>query len=105
MKQERRFARRSEDFICENCGSEVKGSGYTDHCPCCLYGKHVDVNPGDRKSSCTGALVPTRVTHDRGGFVIHYRCRKCGMEKPFKAAPDDDHDTLNSLFAQGSAFI
>ncbi|MCW6159483.1 MAG: RNHCP domain-containing protein [Candidatus Micrarchaeales archaeon] len=105
MKQERRFTRRSEDFVCDNCGKEVKGNGYTDHCPRCLYGKHVDVNPGDRKSNCRGALVPTSATHDRGGFVIHYKCKKCGMEKGFKAAPDDDQNTLNSLFAQGSAFI
>ena len=105
MKQERRFTRRREDFVCDNCGREVKGSGYTDHCPSCLYGKHVDVNPGDRKSDCRGALVPTKVTHDRGGFVIHYKCGKCKMEKEFKAAPDDNQDALNSLFAQGSAFI
>lgn len=99
-----RFTRRKEDFKCENCGFAVKGKGYTDHCPKCVYGKHVDVNPGDRRSTCRGILVPMRATNDRNGFVIHYRCKKCGAEKRFKAAPDDNEDRLNSLFAQGASF-
>ena len=39
----------NEDFICENCGKDVEKSSYTarDHCPYCLYSKHVDINPGD----------------------------------------------------------
>ena len=42
----------NEDFICENCGKDVEKSSYTarDHCPYCLYSKHVDINPGDRKN-------------------------------------------------------
>ena len=26
----------------------MKGNGYTNHCPKCLWSKHVDINPGDR---------------------------------------------------------
>ena len=29
-----------EDFICENCGAFVVGTGYTSHCPQCLWSKH-----------------------------------------------------------------
>ncbi|HCR42265.1 TPA: hypothetical protein DIV45_02815, partial [Patescibacteria group bacterium] len=36
------FIRTKEDFTCENCGHRVKGSGYTNHCPKCLYSQHVD---------------------------------------------------------------
>lgn len=52
--QEKKFQRQIEDFVCEKCGKEVKGDGYTDHCPRCLRSKHVDVNPGDRRSKCNG---------------------------------------------------
>ena len=57
MKQ---FTKRDESFICENCGKEVGELGYTsrDHCPHCLYSKHVDINPGDRLNTCKGLLKP-----------------------------------------------
>lgn len=41
-KKPKNFTRVIEDFICENCGTEVKGNGYTNHCPKCLWSKHVD---------------------------------------------------------------
>ena len=48
------FIRKTEDFICEHCGREVRGNGYTNHCPYCLWSKHVDINPGDRAAGCGG---------------------------------------------------
>ena len=54
----KRFSRRTEDFTCEHCGTKVKGNGYTNHCPQCLYSKHVDINPGDRLSDCGGLMEP-----------------------------------------------
>jgi len=46
---EKKFQKRIENFTCEKCGLFVKGTGYTDHCPNCLWSKHMDINPGDRK--------------------------------------------------------
>ena len=40
-----KFKRKKENFVCENCGAEVKGDGFTNHCPKCLYSKHVDIFP------------------------------------------------------------
>jgi len=80
--------------VCENCGARVKGTGYTDHCPECLFSRHVDVNPGDRAASCRGMMEPTNVVLERDSFVIYYRCTKCGMEKRVVAAPDDNEDLL-----------
>jgi len=54
--QKKRFQKRIEDFVCERCGAFVKGTGYTDHCPECLWSKHVDVNPGDREAECGGLM-------------------------------------------------
>ena len=56
----KRFNMIDENFICENCGKEITKLGYTarDHCNYCLYSKHVDILPGDRKNMCQGLLKP-----------------------------------------------
>ncbi|MFA5232655.1 MAG: RNHCP domain-containing protein [Candidatus Paceibacterota bacterium] len=94
--QEKRFQKRVEDFKCDNCGEEVKGSGYTDHCPECLWSRHVDVNPGDRKSRCRGLMEPVGIELKSREYVIHYRCVKCGFEHRVKSAPDDNLDKIIS---------
>jgi hypothetical protein len=93
----RKFQKRVEDFTCGSCGAEVKGTGYTDHCPRCLVSKHVDVNPGDRASDCGAPMLPVRTRYVDGGFIITYRCGKCGLVKEVKAAPDDNEDLLFKL--------
>ena len=44
----KRFKMIDEDFICENCNKIVSKLNYTarDHCPFCLYSKHIDNFPG-----------------------------------------------------------
>jgi len=86
----RQFQKRTEDFMCEYCGVAVMGSGYTNHCPRCLWSKHVDVNPGDRAQSCGGMMEPSRIESRSGEFTIIHQCRKCGFEKPNRADKDDD---------------
>ena len=95
--KDRRFSRRIEDFKCEVCGFEVKGTGYTDHCPNCLYGKHVDINPGDRKSYCDGLMRPVKVEYVRTEFIIHYKCNKCGFTYKVSAAQEDNKELLIEL--------
>ena len=87
--------------MCENCGVKVRGDGYTNHCPHCLYSKHVDVNPGDRKSLCGGLMEPTAVEHKNGAYVIVHRCRKCGAKKGNLAAKND---SVEALLAVAVAF-
>ena len=94
------FTKNDEGFICENCGKEVEPLGYTsrDHCPYCLCSKHVDINPGDRSETCHGILRPKQVLPDsKKGFIIVYKCDKCGEERRNKAAADDDMDLLIKL--------
>ena len=40
------FSKKDESFVCENCKKEVEVLNYTsrDHCPFCLYSKHVDIS-------------------------------------------------------------
>ena len=77
----KRFNMINEDFICEHCNKKVKKSKYTarDHCPYCLYSKHVDINPGDRANSCKGLLEPIGIEiSNKKGYVIVFKCKKCG---------------------------
>jgi len=93
----KRFQRKKEDFICEHCGEGVKGIGYTDHCPRCLWSKHVDINPGDREADCQGMMEPMRAVVIREGYVIHYKCDKCGYLHKVKAAENDNFEEIVRL--------
>lgn len=90
----RKFQRRIEDFVCEHCGAPVTGNGYTNHCPHCLWSKHVDVNPGDRAAECGGLMRPIAVTRKGDHWVIVQRCERCGVVRQCKSAPEDDFEVL-----------
>lgn len=69
-----------------------------DHCNICLCSLHVDENPGDRNNGCGGLLVPVRTEPDaKKGFIINYKCKKCGRRVRCRAASDDDTDLLIKL--------
>lgn len=56
---------------------------------------------GDREETCHGLLEPIRVELDsKKGYVIVYRCQKCGMIRKNKAAEDDNKDLIISLTAR-----
>lgn len=94
-----KFQRKIEDFICEHCGYEVKGSGYTNHCPKCLYSKHVDNNPGDRENTCGGLMEPVGLETKNGEQMIVHRCMKCGITKRNKTTPDDNSEEIIRISA------
>lgn len=89
------FIAREEPFVCEQCGGTVlpleRGS-YRNHCPACLYSKHVDDRgPGDRASTCGGSMEPTALDQRSGkGWIVHHRCMQCGKCIVNVCAPDDD---------------
>jgi hypothetical protein len=90
----KKFIRTVEDFVCENCGKKVAGNGYTNHCPSCLYSKHVDINPGDRMSNCGGLMKPIEIQQKNGEFIILHKCEKCGFERKNKVSSEDNVDTI-----------
>jgi hypothetical protein len=98
----RKFQRRTEDFTCENCGESVVGNGYTNHCPACLWSKHVDVNPGDRAANCGELMEPVGAEQKSGETIIVHRCTNCHHIKRNRAAPEDDFDLLVELLAMGN---
>lgn len=76
---------------------EVQGTGYTDHCPNCLWSKHVDVYPGDRGEECGGMMEPLAAERKGDTWRIFYRCQKCGYKHFCRAAPDDNIDKIIEL--------
>lgn len=88
------FTRRKEDFVCGHCGQKVTGDGYTNHCPNCLYSKHVDNNPGDRMNTCGGLMEPIRVEVKSDKYTIIHRCVKCHKEKRNRSSKDDSIDAI-----------
>jgi len=95
--QTKKFQRKIEDFVCVQCGAKVKGTGYTDHCPNCLWSKHVDINPGDRQASCGGDMEPVGVEIKGEEKIIYYKCQRCGFEHRVKAAADDNFEVILKL--------
>ena len=96
----RNFVEIDEAFICENCGKKVEKLGYScrNHCPYCLYSKHVDKNPGDREEQCHGDLEPISLEIDgKKGYVIVFRCKTCKVIRKNKAAKDDNMDLMIHL--------
>jgi len=93
----KKFQRKKEDFTCEKCGFFVHGSGYTNHCPKCLWSKHVDVHPGDRAAMCGGLMQPVHVEIKKGAHIIIQKCVKCGYMKKNKTSKNDSFDVLLRL--------
>ena len=94
------FTKNDASFVCAHCGKEVKPLGYSsrNHCPFCLWSKHLDINPGDRASQCGGLMEPVRAEPDpKKGFVVIHRCQRCGELRRNKAASDDDRSLLIKL--------
>ena len=100
-----RHAARSEPdtFRCGRCkrmiGAPPSGGRQRNHCPFCLYSRHVDEKtPGDRASGCNGTMAPIGAfTRPKGEHVIVHRCLGCGFERYCRIAADDDFDLVLAL--------
>jgi len=90
----KKFQRKVEDFTCEHCSAEVSGNGYTNHCPKCLWSKHVDINPGDRAETCGGLMEPVGATMGGGQYNIVQACTKCDFERKNKFNEEDSFESL-----------
>jgi hypothetical protein len=95
--QTKKFQRKIEDFVCDNCGQKVIGNGYTNHCPSCLWSRHVDINPGDRLASCQGMMKPIDWELRRDGYYLIQRCVICGHVRKNKVANEDDLKVLEKI--------
>lgn len=92
-----KFTRTTEDFTCGHCGASVKGNGFTNHCPNCLWSKHVDFFPGDRKNTCGGLMEPVGLELRDKKYRLTHQCLKCGELTHCKTLPEDSIDALAKL--------
>ena len=113
--------RQSEQlFRCLHCGlditcnSIISGVQNRNHCPCCLWSRHVDLRvAGDRLSPCRAAMQPVGLTtkqsqnkyaRDRDGeLMIIHQCTRCEKLAINRIAADDSTDDLLALFERSCA--
>ena len=95
----KKFTMIDEEFICDNCGYKVSKLNYTarDHCPNCLYSKHVDIMPGDRNNTCCGLMMPIGIEKYKNTYKIIYKCLKCHESHKNIMADDDNYDLIVKL--------
>lgn len=83
-------------FRCTHCRADVPtdapGTLHRNHCPVCLWSRHVDDAPGDRaaQEDCGSAMEPIAITvRGKGEWVIIHRCTGCGVLHANRSAGDD----------------
>ena len=89
-------------FTCVNCRQRVPshswGTRHRNHCPLCLWSRHLDEQPGDRACPCAQPMQPVAIEVRRDGeWAIVHRCVGCGVLRTNRIAGDDHTLTLLSL--------
>lgn len=118
-KNPRRVIIDTQDFKCRQCGGfvsasrEKSGVNNRNHCPYCLWSRHVDLSvPGDRKADCGSRMQPVGLTVKRtpkryarnpaGELMLVHCCAGCGKISINRIAADDDTQLLFQLFLHSS---
>lgn len=95
-------SRTDSDFTCVHCRVSVPaqsfGTRHRNHCPACLWSRHVDDEPGDRGCPCREPMAPVAIeVRVDGEWAIIHRCTGCGVMKANRIAGDDHERALLSL--------
>ncbi len=102
-------------FICINCKKWVPVSKHTgtvnrNHCPHCLWSKHVDTTiAGDRMSGCNNGMKPIALTLKKsrinkwgedvvGEIMLIHKCIRCGKISINRILAEDDQKEIMNLF-------
>jgi RNHCP domain-containing protein len=106
-RDQRTRARRrthADAFRCRNCGLDVPmdapGTAHRNHCPNCLWSRHVDDAPGDRAAAadCGSSMEPVAVCVRPGGeWALVHRCVGCRSVHLNRIAGDDNPLALMQL--------
>jgi hypothetical protein len=97
VARDQRNARRrsSTSFRCRNCRLDVPadapGTAHRNHCPNCLWSRHVDDSPGDRAALCGSSMEPIAISvRGAGEWVLVHRCLGCDTLHLNRIAGDDN---------------
>lgn len=107
--------RANADFTCKYCGiyvssqSLVSGVNNRNHCPNCLYSRHLDLfQAGDRLCACKGMMAPVGLTVKRitdkynsnalGELMLVHHCLACSSVSINRIAADDNNVNLLATF-------
>jgi hypothetical protein len=95
-------SRSESSFTCMVCGLCVTGAGFgtrhRNHCPRCLWSRHLDEEPGDRLCPCRRPMEPVAIEVRAGGeWAIIHRCSGCHALKVNRIAGDDHELALLAL--------
>ncbi|ASU82610.1 RNHCP domain-containing protein [Nocardiopsis gilva YIM 90087] len=91
-----RSGRNADAFRCLHCRLDVPmsapGTRHRNHCPNCLYSRHVDRDiPGDRAAECGARMEPIAISvRGDGEWVIIHRCTACDELGANRTAGDDN---------------
>lgn len=102
MKHRDRHARTDGGFACVHCKAFVPNQSFgtlqRNHCPRCLWSRHVDEKVGDRRSPCNQPMEPIAIASRSGGeWAVVHRCAGCGHLRTNRVAGDDDELALLAL--------
>jgi hypothetical protein len=103
----------TQNFRCKNCGflvtanRELSGVNNRNHCPRCLWSRHMDITPGDRRSDCLSRMEPVGLTvkhvtrkygSNNGELMVIHRCTGCSKISINRIAADDDSHKIRQVF-------
>lgn len=108
---------KKKGFVCLSCGQWIPvgrgmGTRYRNHCPFCLYSRHVDEKKsGDRSAGCHGKMEPIGLTfkHEgwdkygkmrQGELMIIHRCLDCDEISINRIAADDKTKKILEVFEE-----
>ena len=109
---------KNKGFICINCKKWVPVSKYDqtvnrNHCPHCLWSKHVDSEvAGDRMSFCNSGMKPIGLTSKtpridkwgmsvKGEIMLIHECIKCGKISINRIHAQDNVGEIMNVFENG----
>lgn len=106
--------RRDAGFRCGCCRNpvhnlpQVSGVLNRNHCPYCLWSKHLDLHrPGDRLAACKALMrpvgvalksTPKRYGLSPGELMLAHLCLECGKVSLNRIAADDDADRILAVY-------
>lgn len=74
------------------------GTKHRNHCPFCLWSRHLDIEPGDRQSPCLAPMEPIWIeVRPDGEWAIIHRCTGCNALRANRLAGDDHELALLAL--------